>query len=101
MCQKRHRLLLRMERRLRVVRGSWAPLVIDTIIKEGIYEFKTSFGAAVKYQAQQFAQYAKTAGYPIEYVFLHKPTAAEVRQLSNWIKEIGPEIRLQVSYILD
>lgn len=36
--------------------------VIDAIIKSIIMEFKTSFGAAGKYQAQQFAKYAQKAG---------------------------------------
>lgn len=80
------------------VKGS---AVIDAIIRGVITEFKTSFGAASKYQAQQFARYAQNARQPLEYVFLYKPSEAEIRTLSNWVKEVGPDVKLAVTYILE
>jgi RHS repeat-associated protein len=74
--------------------------VIDTIIRGVIYEFKTSFGAAKKYQAQEFAKFAVTSGRAMEYVFLHKPSVGEVEQLRSWIREVSPDIRFAVTYIL-
>jgi RHS repeat-associated protein len=75
--------------------------VIDAIIRDVVTEFKTSFGAAGKYQAQQFAQYAQKTGRALEYVFLYKPSQSEINTLSNWVKEVGPEVKLAVTYILE
>ena len=75
--------------------------VIDAIIRGVITEFKTSFGAASKYQSQQFARYAKATGQAMEYVFLHKPTQAEVDTLARWVHEVGQGVKLTVTYILE
>jgi len=79
------------------VRGS---AVIDAVIQGVVTEFKTSFGAVKKYQAQQFAKYAKGAGGVVEYVFLHEPSTAEIKQLQDWIREAGSEVKLVVTYIV-
>jgi RHS repeat-associated protein len=79
------------------IRGS---AVIDAIIHDVITEFKTSFGAVGKYQAQQFARYAQNAGRTLEYTFLHKPSPQQIQTLQGWIKEVGPEVKLVVTYIL-
>lgn len=75
--------------------------VIDAIIRGVITEFKTSFGAAEKYQAQQFARYAQKSGQAMEYVFLYKPSQAKAKTLYNWVKEVGPDVKLAVTYILE
>lgn len=80
------------------VKGS---AVIDAIIQGVVTEFKTSFGAAGKYQAQQFARYAQRAGQSMEYVFLYKPTPQQIKTLAGWVEEVGPDVKLAVTYILD
>jgi RHS repeat-associated protein len=75
--------------------------VIDAIINNVITEFKTSFGALNKYQAQQFARYAEQSGQTLEYAFLYKPSPEQIAKLQAWIKEISPQIHLAVTYILD
>ena len=84
--------------------GKLRPLgsaVIDAIIKGIVMEFKTSFGAVSKYQAQQFAKYSEKNGSQLlEYVFLYKPTPQQINTLQGWVKEAGPNVKLAVTYIL-
>ena len=70
------------------------------IIHAVITEFKTSFGAVSKYQTQQFTRYAENSGQALEYAFLHRPTSQQIQTLQNWVKEVGPEVKLVVTYIL-
>jgi RHS repeat-associated protein len=80
------------------VKGS---AVIDAIFKGILTEFKTSFGAVEKYQAQQFAKYAQNGLKQLEYVFLYKPSPEEVARLQSWVREAGQDVKLTVTYILE
>jgi hypothetical protein len=66
-----------------------------------ITEFKTSFGAVGKYQAQQFARYAENSGQTLEYVFLYKPSPQQIETLESWVKEVGPRAKLAITYIIE
>ena len=74
--------------------------VIDAIINNVITEFKTTFGAVKKYQTQQFARYAEATGQKLEYTFLYQPSSQEIQTLQSWVKEVAPEVKLAVTYIL-
>ena len=76
--------------------------VVDSLWQDIVFEFKTSGGALKRRQAQQLALYAaKQTTQTLTYIFLRKPSVAEVARLATWVQEAAPEVRLAIGYLYE
>jgi RHS repeat-associated protein len=80
------------------VRGS---AVIDYIYRGTVLEIKGTGAAAVvkENQAKQLAIYADAQGLGLSYIFMNKPTQAQITKITAWVKEVAPNLEPTFNYL--
>lgn len=73
--------------------------MISFLLKESVLEVKLSGAAIGENQAKQLAMYASKNAKTLTYIFFNKPSSSQLENLGGWIKEVAPDLALEINYL--